>query len=363
MQTQESQGPKRYDKRKFVGERGHTVSRKSTRPLDSTRSPDSTRSYTFEEALEIFVRAKEAENLRERTIRDYYNHMRFLTEYLRKYHPECTTINSLTSDIIRDYINYLRKEHVQFEGIEGRKTGKRGLSPTTINIRLRTLRTMCNFWYEEGMIETNPMRTIKPIRTDEDDLVSGYTDEEIEMLLKAPDQRQFAGWRDYVLMMLMLDTGMRPNEAVSLRYEQIDFRKQTIFVPSERAKNRKGREVPVSREVLKLLRELYEETNSYFDSEGYVFMSAYGEPLAVDTFRRRLWKYAKKCGIKKATPNMFRHTFCRNYILNGGDIFTLQRIVDHADIKTTRRYVQMETEHVQSQHNKYSPVRKFLKRK
>ncbi|MGX2961848.1 tyrosine-type recombinase/integrase [Peribacillus sp. JNUCC 23] len=58
---------------------------------------------------------------------------------------------------------------------------------------------------------------------------------------------------------------------------------------------------------------------------------------------------------------MFRHTFCRNYILNGGDMFTLQKIVDHADIKTTRKYIQMDSEHVRQQHNRYSPAHRVLR--
>ncbi|WP_420490850.1 tyrosine-type recombinase/integrase [Neobacillus drentensis] len=81
-----------------------------------------------------------------------------------------------------------------------------------------------------------------------------------------------------------------------------------------------------------------------------------------DAFRRRLNRLKGKLNIPKLHPNMFRHTFARNYVLNGGDIFTLQRILDHADIQTTRKYVQMDNEHIREQHNKFSPLRNIIKR-
>jgi len=71
-------------------------------------------------------------------------------------------------------------------------------------------------------------------------------------------------------------------------------------------------------------------------------MNAYGEEFTDDAFRRRLNRLKRKLNIDKLHPVCF----ARNYVLNGGDIFTLQRILDHADIQTTRRYVQMDKEHI-----------------
>lgn len=90
-------------------------------------------------------------------------------------------------------------------------------------------------------------------------------------------------------------------------------------------------------------------------------MNAYGEDFTADAFRRRLNRLKQKLNIPKLHPHMFRHTFARNYVLNGGDIFTLQRILDHADIQT-RKYVQMDSEHIREQHNKFSPLRNIIKR-
>jgi integrase/recombinase XerD len=151
-------------------------------------------------------------------------------------------------------------------------------------------------------------------------------------ILSSYDDRQFAQWRDKTLILLLLDTGLRIGEALSLTPDQINFKELTITVPSQVAKNRKSRDIPISREVAKRLRQLLDETQQYFGEECKLFMNAYGEEFTDDAFRRRLNRLKRKLNILKLSPHMFRHTFARNYILNGGDLFTLQKILDHADI-------------------------------
>lgn len=353
-------------KRSFV----RTRVRKVTQPRE-VQQPNVTRTQSqqnnevsLQQALTIFIRAKEAENVRPGTIRNYINHIRYLSDYMTEVRGlPGAYLRDLTPDLIRDYINYMRKEKVRYENAEGRRDKRIGLSVDTINIRLRTLRTMCRFWHDEGYLPSNPMANIKPLRKDENDEVPGLTDAEIDLLLASYDDSQFADWRDKVLILLMLDTGLRPTEACELTIDRVDFERLVLYVPSQVAKNRRNREVPISPEIANLLKELYEESLMYFGETEFVFNNAYGEPFTAEAFRKRLNRRKKKLGFKRLSPNMFRHTFCRKYLLNGGDIFTLQKIVDHADIKTTRKYVQMELDDIQLQHNRYSPARRILKRR
>ncbi len=347
--------------RKFIG----TRKRKVQRSPDVQQPPKKeAQSLTLDQALSLFVRAKEMEGLRPRTIREYINHIGYLSDYLTQERGyQKALVSDISADILREYIRYMLTERRRYEDAKGRQDKTVGLSVNTVNIRLRTLRTMCRFWRAEGIIETNPMENIRPVTADEQDEVPGLSDGEIELILASYDETQFAEWRDKILCLLLLDTGLRIQEACGLTYERVDFRTLTLFVPSQVAKNRRNREVPISREVAKMLRELYEETLRYFGDTEFIFNTAYGEPLTPDSFRKRLNRLKAKIGLERLSPHMFRHTFCRKYILNGGDLFTLQKIVDHADIKTTRKYIQMNTEHVREQHNKYSPVHRILRRK
>ncbi|WP_186446110.1 tyrosine-type recombinase/integrase [Paenibacillus cremeus] len=77
------------------------------------------------------------------------------------------------------------------------------------------------------------------------------------------------------------------------------------------------------------------ENKAYFKTE-YIFVANYGEPLKADHFRKRLHDYGVKSGIHgqvRVSPHTFRHYFCTAYLENGGDVFTLQRIAGHADLK------------------------------
>lgn len=344
-------GIKNGMKRRFIGERGVQTARQVSQPRHVL--------YSLDEAFEVFIRAKKADGVREGTIKGYYEVMRYFKQWLN---ADIANVNEITADMIRSYINYLRTERTPYAEDEHRKKSRKGLSVHTINIRIRTLSTMFRFLFTEGMIPINPMANISQVRDDAREEVPGLSDNEIDAILSSYDDRQFAQWRDKTLVLLLLDTGLRIGEALSLTAEQIDFKQLTVYVPSQIAKNRKDREIPISREVAKRLRQLLDETQQYFGEDARVFMNAYGEELTDDAFRRRLNRLKRKLNIPRLHPHMFRHTFARNYILNGGDIFTLQKILDHADIQTTRKYVQMDTEHIREQHNKFSPVRNIMKR-
>ena len=315
---------------------------------------------TLKEGLEIFITAKQSEGLRIRTIEDYRNFFRFFTEYLAQYFPQITLIQEITTNHIRDFISYMRTEWVHFKGLPGRDQNKKGLSETTINIRLRSLRAIFNFWYKEGYIIKNPMANIKLLRCDENDRLTGLTDDELKQLFSVFNDREFAEYRDKIMILLLLDTGLRVNELVNVKINHLDTKRMLLTVPAEISKLRKSRDIPISRKMMRKLLSLHEESKEYFGEHEHLFLTAYGEPMTVDAFRKRLWKYGKKAGLKRITPHMFRHTFSRQYILNGGDLFTLQRILDHSNITTTRKYVQMDEQHLRQQHAKYSPAIKYL---
>jgi integrase/recombinase XerD len=243
--------------------------------------------------------------------------------------------------MICNYITYLKKDRLPYQGDEQRERTKKGLSVFTINIRLRNLKAIFRFLAEEGIINKNPTSNIPLVKYDEHEEVQGLTDEEIDRILDSYDDMQFAKWRDKTLVLLLLDTGLRINEAMSLTSEEVDFHQNSLLVPSAIAKNRKHREIPISREISKRLKLLLDETEQYFGDGCKIFMNAYGDDFTAEAFRRRLNRLKQKLGIPKLHPHMFRHTFARNYILNGGDVFTLQKILDHADIQTTRKYIQM----------------------
>src|SRR5690606_25907537 len=131
------------------------------------------------------------------------------------------------------------------------------------------------------------------------------------------------------------------NEICSLEIHEIDFARKRITLPASKNKNRRSRILPLSTETARLLRQLVKETTQYFDTN-YVFTTNYGEPVNEKTIQKALSQYGEKARItKRVTPHVLRHTFATMAAHSGMSIFHLQKILGHADITTTRKYVQV----------------------
>ncbi|OTW88941.1 tyrosine-type recombinase/integrase [Bacillus thuringiensis serovar sumiyoshiensis] len=315
---------------------------------------------TLQQALDIVISGKRAEGCRDRTLRDYTKMWGYFTDWLLDNY-EVEYIDELTIETFRNYINYMKYDKKRYEGhkfIDADKQGI-GLCDTTININIRTLRALLNHLYREELIEINPIEKIKLLRQDID-LTNSFTDEEIKEILRQPNLRDFVGFRDFVGINVLLDSGLRIQELMGLRAADIDFKTRFITIQSDKSKNRKPRLVPVSTHVTKLLLQLINENQAHFKTER-IFLSSYGEPLGANHFNKRLKYYAEKAGIKdkKVTAHVYRHTWAKNMILNGCDAFTLQKIGGWSDIRTMRRYIQMDVEEMRKSHDEYSPLTKL----
>jgi integrase/recombinase XerD len=258
--------------RTFIAQRGQMNSTEDRQSRHDRHTPDVR--YTIHEAVEIFIKAKEAEGLRNSTIKGYYDTVRYFQDWLN---PEIEYIDEITSSIVRDYINYFKNDRLPYQGDEQREKTKKGLSVYTINIRLRNLKAIFRFLFEDDIIFKNPTKNIQLVKDDAHEEVQGLTDKEIDLILDSYDDKQFAQWRDKTLVLLLLDTGLRINEAMSLTSEEVDFHQNSLLVPSAIAKNRKHREIPISREISKRLKLLLDETEQYFGDGCKIFMNTYGD--------------------------------------------------------------------------------------
>lgn len=115
---------------------------------------------------------------------------------------------------------------------------KRGLSDSTINTRLKTLRVMYNTLEIEGLIDNNIMDGVKNVKEIEEPIIILHPDE-LQRLLKAPDKKNFADFRDYVLMNVLLDGMMRIGEITHVERRDFDFSTHILTIRSSIVKNRR----------------------------------------------------------------------------------------------------------------------------
>lgn len=293
---------------------------------------------TVERAYSLFVSDKIAEGLAENTIKMYHEHRNYLFEYL----DAKTSVHDLTPHKLRGYALFMLE--------------KKRLQPTTVNIRIRTFRAFLKWLYTEGYVDEPLNQYVKQIKEPEPE-IDVLSPREIRQLLQVMDDSRYVGFRDKVMVCVLLDTMVRISELLHMRRANVNLTAGTIKLVAHETKVKRGRTVPISDKTLGMLREYMAETAD-FNSE-YLFLNYDGTPIKANTWRRRLLDYAREAGLehKRIRPHLFRHTGAVLYLLNGGDPFSLRMILGHSDMSMVKRYINMTAVDVKRQHSSYSPLR------
>lgn len=334
----------------------HSAKRKGKRVMTERIGVPSSSNNDIDILFQFFCNAKLAEGRAKGTIKKYQFIYGNFCKYLDA-HGIGRDLRNIDVDLIRDYISWLLEDYVQYKDHKFKPdySKKVGLSPHTTNDYLKNLRTIFRFLAEENKIDSNPFEDVNNVKYTEAEIVV-LTAEELKSLLEAPDKRSYTGFRDFVLMTLLIDTMARINEAISLKISDVDFSNDTVTIRAAIAKNRKSRIIPIQKQTAKLLRELIKEIYD-FDSE-YIFLANYGEPLTPNNFRNHLRRhYIKTAGIKKRVhPHLFRHTAATMFLEAGGDIRHLQLLLGHSDLRMVMRYTHLSNQALKEQHAKYSAM-------
>ena len=225
------------------------------------------------------------------------------------------------------------------------------------NKELDTLRQFWEFYYKSIGEERNPCKGISfrphPTRIVEVDF------ELVKKFLKIPNQKSFAGLRDYAFMILMLDTGIRPQEALRLKISDIGLDEKRIYIREEYSKTKQLRYLPISNQSILLLRKLIFARHPQWNKNGEVFCTFSGTSLNPSHLQDRFRTYSKKLGYS-ITPYQLRHIFALGFIKNGGDPFSLQRMMGHSRLEQTRTYVNIAKVDLINNHMKSTPLHTFL---
>lgn len=308
-----------------------SVAKKKRRMLKVVES----RTNSWERVLEEFLLLKKAEGKSDRTLKDYRYHITlFFTRF-----PNASLSN----------FDALRRSILKYMGED--------VKPAYYNNKLVYLKTFFNWCINEKIIQENPLKGFK--RRKADDRIVKLDEEMIRKLLALPDQTTFAGLRDYSLILLQLDTGIRPKEALSLRISDINFRSLEVYVRAENAKTRIARTLPISPITAKVIQKLLYVRPSDWGEEVPVFCTYEGDRLSGNGWYKRLSSYGKKLGIT-LYPYQLRHTFALEFLRNGGNSFALQKTLGHANLNMTKKYVALADKDIKEQHLLASPISKLV---
>lgn len=247
--------------------------------------------------------------------------------------PRETTANHL-----RAYLDQLRKH---------------GLSSITIHRTYGALRCFFRYLSQERVIPATPFSVIEKPKV-EKKLIRPLDMDQVRLLLAQPKTKTFCGFRNWVMMLTLLDTGLRLSELLGLRRDKIDWTGSRFIVWG---KGDKERSVPFGAAVKKALWD-YAQRRGDVAGQDIFFLDQFGGQICARHFQLSLKRYGKAAGIEgvRVSPHTLRHTFATQYILNGGDAFSLQAMLGHSTLEMVKIYVRLANRDVALQHRRYSPV-------
>lgn len=286
---------------------------------------------TLAEAMQSFLQFKIAQQHSKSTMKDYNL---YLNEFLT------FSSNSLEQETLNaEILTY-------FSNIPN-------TSPARYNHRYQYLSAFFNWAVDNHKLEKNPIVSQKLHKKKDDGNIKPATIEEVKALLKSWDKTTFCGLRNYIITLLILDTGIRTSELRRLTDAAVDIPNKQIIIDKTICKTSKTRIIYLSDTTAKQLSKYMKVKPDGFSE--LVFPTREGNELTSEGLAREFARQCKKIGIK-FTPYQLRHSFASYFVASGGNVFTLQDLMGHSDIRMTKRYTEIDENQKKQAHNSYSPV-------
>ncbi len=201
------------------------------------------------------------------------------------------------------------------------------VASATVNRELACLKHMLNKAVEWEMIETNPAKKVR-LLTENNKRLRYLTEEEIKAL--------YENSADHLkpIILTALLTGMRRNEILKLKWEDMDLGQKIIFVRN--TKNNEMREIPINDRLVTVLKSLN------FKSP-YVFARENAKPCI--SVRTAFENAIQRAGIRNFRFHDLRHTFASHLVMSGVDLITVKELLGHKTISMTLRYAHLSPDH------------------
>lgn len=209
-----------------------------------------------------------------------------------------------------------------------------GLASATADHHVVYLRRVLNLAVQWDLLEKNTLSNIPLMK--KDNRVERYLSEEETKKLVEVLTTDLALGASYILLFL-LSTGARLNEAMQGKWEQVDLAKGLWRIPATNSKSKKTRSVPLNDSALWVLDQLWTK-----GKHEYLFVNeATNKPFV--TITRAWYRLREKAGIEKLRIHDLRHSFA-SYLVNGGrSLFEVQTLLGHSDPKVTMRYAHLSS--------------------
>ena len=299
-----------------------------------------------------FDQSNKAAGLSDRTRQSYNHGLDMYFRYLADGNGG-DDLSSFTIDKIKEYIVYLQSRK-KYQGHPYTPQQDAKLSPASVQDHARGLKVFSSYLFRDGHTGINMLKNLKLPKAPQK-LVEPLKEDEIRKILGSFDLKSPTGYRNYVSVSLLLDSGLRASELAGIELKDVNLEKGEIKVMG---KGSKERLVPVGQKVTALIWRYishYRPKKSAGGSDN-LFLSPDGKPITLNTVKLLFSRLSKRCGIKRLHAHLCRHTFAVMYLMNGGNIYMLKEILGHTRLDMVQRYLHFTSAQVASQHHMFSPM-------
>lgn len=292
---------------------------------------------TFEEVFAAFITAKTAKGVSDVTIRNYHQNLHNISLHF----DIKTPFDLLTKEMLDEMVVSMRKS---------------GLAHNTIATYVRQLRTFLNWCNGEGLTTV-----MLPNMKEKETVKETYTDEELARLLKKPARDcGFCEYRAWVIVNFLLNSGCRAATVRNIQNRDVDLQTRQIIL--RHTKVGKIQVIPLCSLMVSILQDYMEIRGGA--EEDYLFCDQYGGMLSENALRLAIATYNQRRGVQKTSIHLFRHTFARKYLVDcGGNAFTLQKLMGHSTLKTTKIYCNIFDADIAKNYDTFSPLAQISKPK
>lgn len=249
------------------------------------------------------------------------------------------SVNQVSATNLNSYMLYLERER---------------LAAATVSRSVAAIRAFFQYEVKEYQLPEDPSAGLKPPKV-EKKIPEILTVEEIDLLLRQPDDKTPKGIRDKAMLELLYATGIRVSELIHLHLSDVNMQLGYITC----TEHEKERIVPFGSTAKRALERYLKEARGVLQTaqkEESLFLNCSGRPMS----RQGVWKvlkvYVRQAGITEdITPHTLRHSFATHLLQNGADLKSVQEMLGHSDISTTQMYLNMGIYKMREVYNKAHP--------
>nr|DAV95487.1 MAG TPA: SITE SPECIFIC RECOMBINASE XERD [Caudoviricetes sp.] len=305
-------------------------------------------------------------NLSKKTIKSYHQTLMLFSQYLKE-EKDITDITKLNKNIVEEYIRFTKErgkysftyteEGAKKANIDKRTDIGKEVSAGTLNNYLRNIKAFATYLEDNNICKNTKIHDCKFIKM-ERKAKEQLTDLEFKRLTKSMDCSKFHEFRDYTVINLIFDTGMRLSETLHLTINDVDIARRTILIPADLTKGRKDRAVFFSMEMARLLQRWLKFKDSMQETDLLFPTQRTNIIISNPNFERNFRGYLKRAKIdKNITPHGLRNNFARRFLLNNGNLTILSKILGHSSSKVTElAYLDLQDEDLRRKYQAYSPL-------